>query len=105
MLDFVFATHEEICAEIGRRLKSQRLARNLLQKELAARAGVSPGTIKNLESKGQASLESWTRIVMALGLVDELAPLFESKVTSIRQMEQAQVAASRKRASKPARRS
>jgi transcriptional regulator with XRE-family HTH domain len=103
MLDFEFATHEEICAEIGRRLKSQRLAQNLLQKDLAARAGVSPGTIKNLESKGQASLESWTRIVMALGLADELVPLFALKQTSIRQLEQVQAASVRKRASRSVR--
>lgn len=103
MLDFAFATHEEVCAEIGRRLKKQRLAQNLLQKDLAARAGVSPGTIKNLESKGQASLESWMRIVMALGLVDELAPLFALKQMSIRQMEQVQAASVRKRASRSVR--
>lgn len=98
MLDFGFAAYSEVCAEIGRRLKRQRLAQGLTQEQLAARASVSRGTVRNLESKGQASLESLIRIVMALGLVDELARLFELKVTSIQQMEQAQLA-ERKRAS------
>ncbi len=97
MLDIGFATYEEVCAELGKRLKRQRLAQGLPQEELAARASVSSGTVKNLESKGQASLESLVRIVMALGLVDELARLFELKVTSIQQMERAQLA-ERKRA-------
>lgn len=97
-MDFGFATYSEVCVEIGRRLKRQRLAQGLTQEQLAARASVSRGTVRNLESKGQASLESLICIVMALGLVDELARLFELKVTSIQQMEQAQLA-ERKRAS------
>lgn len=98
MLDFAFASCQEVCAELGQRLKRQRLAQALTQKDLAERAGVAPGTVKNLEGKGVSSLESTIRIVMALGLVDELAHLFELKaVQSIAQMERAQLA-ERKRA-------
>ena len=92
MLDFAFATPEEICAELGARLRRQRLAQGLRQAELAQRAAVSPGTIKNLEGKGQSSTETLVRVVSALGLVDELAKLFELKVTSIAAMERAQQA-------------
>lgn len=103
MLDFAFASHQEICAELGQRLRRQRLAQALTQKDLAERAGVAPGTVKNLEGKGVSSLESTIRIVMALGLVDELARLFELKaVQSIAQMERAQLA-ERKRAPSRAR--
>jgi transcriptional regulator with XRE-family HTH domain len=98
MLDFVFATHQEICTELGQRLKRQRLAQSLTQKDLAERAGVALGTVKNLEGKGVSSLESTIRIVMALGLVDEVASLFKLKAAqSIAQMERAQLA-ERKRA-------
>ncbi len=93
MLDFAFATQQEICTELGLRLKRQRLAQQVTQKDLAARAGVSSGTVKNLESKGQASLESLVRIVMALNLSDELGGLFQLQITSIADMarnEQAQ---------------
>ncbi len=104
-MDFTFSTPAEVCAEIGRRLKSQRLAQNLLQKVFAARAGVAPGTIKNLELKGQARLETWVRVIMAVGQVDALSTLFEVRPVSIRQLEQVQAASVRKRASNPARRS
>lgn len=87
MLDFAFASNEEICAELGIRLKRQRLSQSLSQQELAERAGVSAGTVKNLESKGQSSLETLVRIVTALGLVDDLAQLFQLKVNSIAAME------------------
>lgn len=97
MFDAGFASYKEIGTELGQRLRRQRLALGLAQEDLAARAGVSCGTVKNLESKGQASLESLIRIVMGLGLVDELAHLFELKVSSIQQMERAQLA-ERKRA-------
>ncbi|WP_043649702.1 helix-turn-helix domain-containing protein [Chitinilyticum litopenaei] len=97
-MDFTFASHQEICAELGLRLKRQRLVQALTQKDLAERAGVAPGTVKNLEGKGIASLESTIRIVMALGLADELAGLFELQLTtSIAQLERAQLA-ERKRA-------
>ncbi|QBC45909.1 helix-turn-helix domain-containing protein [Iodobacter fluviatilis] len=98
MLDFNFATYTEICAELGLRLKRQRLAQAITQKDLAASAGVAVGTVKNMESTGVASLESAIRIVMALGLADELAALFQLQVaSSIAQMERAQLA-ERKRA-------
>lgn len=98
MLDFNFATQQEICAELGQRLKRQRLVQAVTQKGLAERADVALGTVKNLENKGVSSLESLIRIVTALGLLDELALLFELRAPeSIAQMERAQLA-ERKRA-------
>lgn len=94
MLDLSLASNAEVALELGRRLKAQRLARNLPQIELAARAGVSRGTVQNLEAKGQCSLESLVRIVRALGLVDDLATLFELKaaqsIADLARLEQSQ---------------
>lgn len=101
MLDFAFATPEEICAELGTRLKRQRLAQALSQHELAQRAGVSVGTVKNLEGKGQSSVETLVHIVSALGLADALANLFELKVTSIAAMEGAERAQRQRAPRKP----
>jgi transcriptional regulator with XRE-family HTH domain len=89
MLSLTLATPDEIGRELGARLRLHRLAQNLQQTELAARAGVSDGTVRNLEKKGQATLESLLRIVMALGLVDELADLFIFKPVSIKALEDA----------------
>lgn len=77
VLDFAFASNAEVALELGRRLKAHRLAQNLQQTELAARAGVARGTVQNLETRGQCSLESLVRVVRALGLVDELGKMFD----------------------------
>lgn len=88
ILDFNLSSREEICLELGRRLKVQRLSKKLKQQDLAEMAGVSVGTIKNLESKGQSSLDSLVRITTALDLIQELSFLFQIKIQSIAQMEE-----------------
>lgn len=99
MLDFGFATADEICVELGNRLKAARLAQGVLQAELAARAGVSRGTVNTLESTGQSTLASLVRVVQALDLVDELQDLFKLKTQSISDMER-KAQSERKRASR-----
>ena len=86
-MDFKLSSAAEICFELSRRLKAQRLAKNIKQQELAVRAGVSVGTVKNLETHGQASLETWIRIIMALDLIHDLERLFTLKLQSIAEME------------------
>lgn len=88
MLNLILATPSEICSQLGHRLREQRLAQSLTQTDLALRAGVSAGTIKNLESKGQSSLESLIRTVVALGLTDQLQTLFTLQTDSIAAMAQ-----------------
>ena len=88
-MDFAFATADEVAAELAQRLKSARLAQGLQQTALANRAGVSAGTIKTLEKTGQSTLLSVIRVAQALGMVDDLAGVFERKVQSIADMEQA----------------
>ena len=87
-MDIGFSTYEEVCKELGARLKAQRLAQMLTQEELAARAGLSMGTVKNIENKGQSSLESVVRLGLALGLADHFQELFSLQVKSIAQMDQ-----------------
>jgi transcriptional regulator with XRE-family HTH domain len=84
-----FTAQESMCQELGKRLRMQRVAQLLTQRELATRAGVSAGTVKNLERKGHASMESAVRIAMALSLSDELRPLFKLRVRSAAEMERA----------------
>lgn len=89
MLDFAFATREEILQHLGARLRAQRLAQGLTQVTLADMAGVSVGTVKTLERCGISSFETVVRIVQALGLTDQLQALFELQRRSIAQMEKA----------------
>ena len=90
MLDFNFAAPDEIAQELAHRLKAARLAHGLQQPELALRAGVSTGTVKSLENKGQSTLASMIRVVQALGLAHDLQQAFVLQVRSIADMEQAQ---------------
>lgn len=89
MLEFGLASRNEVALELGSRLKSQRLLQLLSREELAARAGVSRGTVRNLELKGQASLDSLLRIVFSLGLATQLQPLFKLQIVSIADLERA----------------
>jgi hypothetical protein len=63
-------------------------------------AGVSLGALRNLEKDGRCSLETLVAAVQALGLTGELENLFVLKRQSIAQMERAEAAARRQRASK-----
>lgn len=90
MLDFSLASFDELAHELGSRLKALRLAQGLQQTELAKRAGVSRYVVQELESSGKITLTSLLRIVQALGREADLQNLFELKVASIAQMEQAE---------------
>lgn len=97
------APFNEILQTLGQRIRAQRLAQGLTQSELAQMAGLSLGALRKLESTGQSSLETLIRVVQALGLVQELEDLFVLKRQSIAQMEQAEAAGRRQRASRPKR--
>lgn len=68
----------EVGADLARRLKSRRLARNLTQSGLAARSGVPLGTLKKFERTGSISLVSFIRLVVALGEQADLERLMET---------------------------
>lgn len=95
---FALRTLPEIQSALGQRLRAQRLAQGLPQRELAQMAGLSLGALRKLEGSGQCSLETLIRAVHALGLVDDLEPLFVLRRQSIAQMEQAEMAQNRQRA-------
>ncbi|WP_157979153.1 helix-turn-helix domain-containing protein [Rhodoferax ferrireducens] len=98
MLDFGLASEREIREELSSRLPAQRLAKGFGQADLAKDAGVGVATLQRLEAGQGGTLENFLRIVMALGLVDELTDLFTLKVRSIAQMERAAAQKTRQRA-------
>jgi len=95
---FALALPAEIQQALGFRLRTQRLAQELSQRDLAQMAGLSLGAVRKLEQDGQSSLETLVRVVQALGLVEELEDLFVLKRRSIAQMERAEAAGQRRRA-------
>lgn len=92
------APASEVLRTLGERVRAQRLAQGLAQRDLALMAGLSLGALRKLESSGQSSLETLVRAVQALGLVDELDALFVLRRQSIAQMAQAEAASQRQRA-------
>lgn len=88
-MQFDFSTADEIATELGARIRAQRLAQNLQQSELAARAGISERSVSNFERSGRGTFDVFVRIVMALGMSDSLSPLLELRPKSIKAMEQA----------------
>lgn len=89
-MQFGLATSDEIAIEFGNRIRAHRLAENLQQSELAARAGVSERALRNFERNGRGSFDLFLRVSMALGLIDSMSNLFELKPKSIKEMEQAE---------------
>ena len=92
-------TPAEIEAELGERLKTLRVHRNLDQVTLAERAGISVRTLRNLESGSGSSLRTLILVVRALGReqwLESIAP-----VPTINPLMLTRTASPRQRASKP----
>ena len=65
-------TTEELLEALAVRLRSVRLARNLLREDVAKKAGVSLRTLGSLEKSGRGTVKTLLRVLRALG---EPAPL------------------------------
>ena len=68
--------HEQERA-LGQNVRALRLARRLTQRELADRANVSVGALRNLENARGSSTTTLTRVLHALGndtWISQLAP-------------------------------
>ena len=72
----VWETAEELDKKVAEHLRNIRKRRQISQRNLATLSGVSYGSVKRFETTGQISLLSLTKLVMALGLADELRDLF-----------------------------
>ena len=66
---------DELQIELGDRIRSLRLSRNLDQKTAAERGGISLSALRNLESGRGATTETLLRTLKALQALDGLALL------------------------------
>ncbi|MDD6656604.1 MAG: helix-turn-helix transcriptional regulator [Lachnospiraceae bacterium] len=76
MINLYQRTWNEINTEIANRMKQLRKRKKISQKELAARSGVSLGSLKRFEQSGEISLQSFTKLAIALEVEAELEALF-----------------------------
>lgn len=71
-------TPDEMEAALGEKLKTLRLSRNLDQKTLAERSGISVRALRNLESGQGSTLRTLVCVLRALGRqewLDTVAPV------------------------------
>lgn len=78
MISLYQKTWKEINNEVASNVQKLRKRKKISQKELAERSGVSLGSIKRFEQTGEISLQSLTKIAIALSAEDELESLFTS---------------------------
>lgn len=95
---FILSSPNDICEELSGRLRRHRLHQNLTQAMLAEMAGVSIGAIRTLEKDGQTSMQTFIRVVMALGLTRELETLFTKRTLTLEEMEKIAANSERQRA-------
>jgi transcriptional regulator with XRE-family HTH domain len=75
MLAIILRMPSEVQQDIAGRFKDRRLALNLTQRDLAARSGVSWGSLKRFEREGLISLESLLKIALVLGCLGDFDKL------------------------------
>lgn len=71
-------TWTEINNDIAQKIVRLRKRKKITQKQLTARSGVSLGSLKRFEQSGEISLQSLTKIAIALDVENELEDLFNN---------------------------
>lgn len=78
MINLYQKTWTEINNDIAQKIVRLRKRKKITQKKLAARSGVSLGSLKLFEQSGEISLQSLTKIAIALDVENELEDLFNN---------------------------
>ena len=78
MINLYQKTWTEINNNIAQKIVRLRKRKKITQKQLAARSGVSLGSLKRFEQSGEISLQSLTKIAIALDVENELEDLFDN---------------------------
>jgi transcriptional regulator with XRE-family HTH domain len=100
-IDFAIATSEQIEAALCAQIEAIRLTRNLTQVQLAEGAGVTLKTIKRFEKGEGVSLNTFIRVLMALGLQSNLQNLLPDP--TIRPVERVETGGRERKRARPVR--
>ena len=80
MIDLLnIKTPAETCLDVAHRAKERRRTLGLTQPQLAAKSGVSLGSLRRFEQTGEISFHSLARIAAALECQDDFDALFGAK--------------------------
>ncbi|MBX8493056.1 helix-turn-helix transcriptional regulator [Pseudomonas cichorii] len=97
-MDLGFRRPDELVKLLCERLRKERLAQQMTQADVAARAGIGVNTVSNLEAGRNVAFESLVRVAMVLGRISELEGLFQPKLDSLDDILRYENSASRQRA-------
>ncbi|SDZ96084.1 Helix-turn-helix [Oribacterium sp. KHPX15] len=79
-MDYLWDMPSDVTKRLALRMKNIRKRKRLTQKQLAGRSNVSYATLRKFEKTGQISLESFVKLTMELGVVNEINELFTRPV-------------------------
>lgn len=83
MLDLSLSKPSEVVKRICERLRTDRLALEMTQADVAARAGIGTNTVSNLEAGRNVGFENLVRVAMVLERSKELENLFLPKLETL----------------------
>ena len=98
-IEFSVASSDQIEAALCKCLESIRLSRNITQAQLAEEAGVSPRTIGRLEKGQGVSMDTFIRIMIALGIQQSLEALLPDP--TVRPIERVGMGAGERKRARP----
>ncbi|KAA6310095.1 hypothetical protein EZS27_038539 [termite gut metagenome] len=76
---FINNSPTAIISSIAKRVKERRLEKNLTQKDLASRSGLSFGTYRRFETTGEISLRGLVMIALILDMTSDFDALFSNR--------------------------
>lgn len=97
MLDLSFSKPSEVVKRICERLRTERLAQQMTQGDVAGRAGIATNTVSNLEAGRNVGFENLVKVAMVLGRGKELEGLFLPKLDSLADLHRYEQSAKRQR--------
>ncbi len=98
-IDFTVAASDRIEAALCKRLESIRISRNITQVQLAMTAGVSPRTIGRLEKGQGVSMDTFIRVLTALGIQQNLEVLLPDP--TVRPIERVDIGGAERKRARP----
>lgn len=87
MRDFNLIPSEGVCSELGARIRTLRLAKNITKQELARMTQSSLSSIHRAEAGGHMTLDLFVRLAQSLHAIDAFEGLFMQNFHSIADIE------------------
>jgi transcriptional regulator with XRE-family HTH domain len=78
ILSLINKTPDQMMRSISQRVRERRLEKNLSQKTLASRSGLTFASYRRFETSGEISLRSLVMIALALDMTTEFETLFST---------------------------